>query len=86
MDSDRTLNAVVDWVFGEDLAGAPAVEERARLLFLDTLGCMIAGLAKPGPRNLAASLGDLDGGAVTLPGAEVALSVGAADRVAGMAA
>lgn len=91
MRSDKALNATVDWLFREDPTDMSDVAARARLLFLDTLGCMIAGLAKPGPRNLATSFaaldgGALDGGAVRMPGADVALSVGAAARVAGMAA
>lgn len=86
MDSTKALTDTVDWIASANPVDTPSVANRARLLFLDTLGCMIAGLVKSGPRNLAASFGALGGGGVRLPGADVPLAVDAAARVAGMAA
>lgn len=47
MDSTKSLTEIVTWLFTRDPMDDPAVQHRARLLFVDTLGCMIAGLAKP---------------------------------------
>ena len=47
MDTGKALIDVVTWLFASDPVATPEVERRARMLFLDTLGCMIAGLAKP---------------------------------------
>ena len=86
MESTKSLTETVAWLFNSDPMEAPTIQERARLLFVDTLGCMIAGLAKPAPKAMVASLSRLDAGAVLLPGAGAAMSVGAAANVAGLAA
>ena len=85
MSMDAQLSDTVAWLFGANPLREEAVEQRARLLFLDTLGCMIAGLAKPEPRTLAQNLTALEPGGVKLPNAP-ALSVGSAAYVAGLAA
>ena len=69
MSISDQLPETVSWLFDNDPLAAPNVETRARLLFLDTLGCMIAGLAKPEPNALARDLGVLEPGAVSLPNA-----------------
>lgn len=87
MDSGKSLTEIVTWLFTAEPVAVPAVQERARLLFLDTLGCMIAGLTKPEPRALVAALRQIDaGGSVQLPGAGAALSLAGAANVSGMAA
>ena len=83
---DRSLAEVVTWLSDGDPLAAPRVERRARLLFLDTLGCMIAGLAKPEPAAMTQGLAALEPGNVVLPGAERPLTAGAAAYMAGLAA
>jgi 2-methylcitrate dehydratase PrpD len=80
------LTDVVTWLFAEDPIDTPAVDRRARMLFLDTLGCMIAGLSKPEPKALAEVLARLEPGPVLLPGAEAPLSITSAAYIAGIAA
>jgi 2-methylcitrate dehydratase PrpD len=43
---EKHLPDVLAWLFEFDPLGDQAVETRARQLFLDTLGCMIAGMAQ----------------------------------------
>lgn len=83
---DRSLAEVVTWLFDGNPLASPRVEQRARLLFLDTLGCMIAGLAKPEPAALVASMAALEPGSVRLPGAAHPLTAGSAAYMAGLAA
>jgi 2-methylcitrate dehydratase PrpD len=83
---DKQLDGVLDWLFGADLLAGEAVERRARELFLDTLGCMVAGLAATEVAALAARLAALDGGTVRLPGAKENLTPSNAAFVAAMAA
>ncbi len=85
MTLDEQLAQTVAWLFEADPLIAPAVEARARQLFLDTLGCMIAGLDKPEPIALARSFADLEPGRIELPHAP-ALALGPAAYLAGMAA
>ena len=65
----NTLTDIVTWLFDEAPTDRPAVDRRARLVFLDTLGCMIAGLSKPEPKALAQALAHLEPGPALLPGA-----------------
>ena len=51
-----------------DLASLPEVQERARLLLLDTLACTAAGLTKPEPADLANKLGQISPGKFSWPG------------------
>ena len=81
-----TLNATMEWLHEADPLAAPGVESQARRLLLDTVGCMIAGLAKPEPANLARSLAALDEGRVRLPGSDANLTTLSAAYIAGIAA
>jgi len=80
------LTDVVTWLFAEPPIDTLAVDRRARLVFLDSLGCMIAGLSKPEPKALAEALAWLEPGPVLLPGTKAPLSITAAAYVAGIAA
>lgn len=79
MELDIWLRGVLVW-----LAEAPpdaAVEQKARLLLLDTLGCAIAGMAEPEVRALARHISDADPGALRLPGLEHGLTADGMARV-----
>ncbi len=78
--------AVLRWLSGTDPLADPEVAARARLLFLDTLGCMASGLGHPVPRALAARLGATDPGAVRLPGVADGLGTVTAAYVAALSA
>ncbi|MFP6749051.1 MAG: MmgE/PrpD family protein [Alphaproteobacteria bacterium] len=84
--NEVAVTHIIAWLAADDPMEDGAVAARARLLFLDTVGCLIAGLAKPEPAALAASLGALEPGSVLLPGAKTPLSAGSAAYVAGLAA
>ncbi|MDP6875406.1 MAG: MmgE/PrpD family protein [Alphaproteobacteria bacterium] len=86
MDPSRSLAEIVAWLFDAEPLAAPEIERRARLLFLDTLGCMIAGLAKPEPAALLDAMAALEPGNVRLPGAGRPLTAGSAAYIAGLAA
>jgi 2-methylcitrate dehydratase PrpD len=60
---------------------AGAVAQSARLLLLDSLGCMIAGLGHATPRRFAEALAITMPGAVRLPGCAAALSEAGAAAV-----
>jgi 2-methylcitrate dehydratase PrpD len=76
MSADAQLGAVLDWVW---TAPPPAeVEEKTRLLLLDTLGCVLASSRKPKLQKLAAQLAKADPGQVKVPGYEQGLSAGSA--------
>jgi 2-methylcitrate dehydratase PrpD len=62
------LAPVVAWLYDADPLAAPAVDEKARLLLLDTLGCFVAALVHDEPRALARELQAHAPGAVVLPG------------------
>ncbi|MBC8242296.1 MAG: MmgE/PrpD family protein, partial [Alphaproteobacteria bacterium] len=85
MTISEQLTGTVSWLFEAEPLASIEVEHRARLLFLDTLGCMIAGLAKPEPGALAGSLAALEPGTVKLPHAPP-LTPGSAAYMAGLAA
>ena len=86
MNSTQSLTDIVTWLFSAELKDEPAIEQRARMLFLDTLGCMIAGLAKPEPNALVASLSRLDPGPIMLPATSSSVSMSSAAYVTGLAA
>ena len=79
-----SLAAVARWLFGQ--RHPAAVEQKTRLLLLDTLGCMLAGLAAPPVAGLARSLGAADGGPIRMPVVDAALSPGSAASVLATAA
>ncbi len=71
-----TLNDVLTWL---STTRAPVtVRERARLLILDCLGCMIAGSRAPEVKRLATLQARLDPGTIVLPGSTEAVSMSAA--------
>ena len=69
-----------------DLRQLPAVEQRARLLVLDTLACTVAGLARPEPAGLAGQLANFAPGNFVWPGSTAGLSPAEAAYVGTMAA
>jgi len=74
MKTRSCLNDLADWLYAIDPLSTPAVEKRARLLFLDTLGCFIAAQAKPEPAALANLHSVRDPGPLTLPGCSLPFS------------
>lgn len=81
------VKSTVSWLASVRPSTVPSVERQARLLFIDTLGCMIAGLAKPEVRALVRGFAQTDQGPVHLPGAsEAGLSVANAAIVSAVAA
>jgi 2-methylcitrate dehydratase PrpD len=70
-----TLSQIAHWLHRETIADGPAVEQRARLLLLDTIGCFIAAQTKPEPAALARDLAALEPGPIHLPGTAAGLSV-----------
>lgn len=72
------LKELVHWLFESDPLAATGVEERTRLLLLDTIGCYIAGQDKPAVMQIAERYTALDQGAIRLPGLDVPLSASAA--------
>ena len=69
-----------------DIAGLPKVEQKARLLLLDTLACAVAGLGKAEPRALAKQLARIAPGPVRLPGTHEGLAPAEAAYVLALAA
>ncbi|MBV9811437.1 MAG: MmgE/PrpD family protein, partial [Acetobacteraceae bacterium] len=66
--------AELDDVIAAIAAGIPgAVARKARLLLLDSIGCIVAGLRDPQVQRLAHALAPLFPGAVRLPGSDVSL-------------
>lgn len=80
------ITPTVEWLFDFDVVQRPDVEHRARLLVLDTLACMVAGLASPEPRTAMQRLSQLEPGLVRWPGMKAGLSASAASFVGAMAA
>lgn len=60
------LGEILHWVHEAPLPDE--VDQKARLLVLDTLGCAVAAFAAPPVANLARRMAELDRGAVRLPG------------------
>jgi len=63
-----------------------AVQEHARYLFLDTLGCYLSGINHPEVSRFIDVMGEFEPGPVRLPGIKNGLSVSAAAYVFAMAA
>ena len=61
------LADTVDWLWRDDPLRDPVVEQRARLLLLDCLGCALAALAKPPLARLADALRAHERGTLALP-------------------
>ncbi|MDH3644937.1 MAG: MmgE/PrpD family protein [Gammaproteobacteria bacterium] len=62
------LPPLLEWLETLDLRAHPDVQERARLLLLDTVACATAGLTKPEPSALAERLSSLTPGGCGWPG------------------
>ena len=64
----------IHWLWNSKPLEEARIERKARELFLDTLGCAIAGFSKPEVADLASSLAELEGGDLSLPGLSAQLS------------
>ena len=80
------VGPLLEWLGGIRLAETPQVEEKARLLLVDTLACAISGLGKAEPAALAAQLARIAPGPVRLPGTEQGLAPSEAAFVLALAA
>jgi 2-methylcitrate dehydratase PrpD len=76
MSADAQLGALLDWLW--HIPPPADVQEKARLLVLDTVGCVLAASRKPALKRLAAQLAKSDPGAVLVVGFAERLSVPAA--------
>ena len=89
-DSEQALmirvGPLLKWLGGIRLADTPQVEEKARLLLVDTLACAVSGLAKTEPAALAAELARIAPGPVRLPGTDRGLAPSEAAFVLALAA
>src|SRR5450759_786289 len=71
-----SIHSALAWLFA---TSAPsAVEDKARLLVLDTIGCVLAAGDKDEPRAIAQRLADFDPGICVVPGFPARLSASAA--------
>ncbi|MCY3815251.1 MAG: MmgE/PrpD family protein [Gammaproteobacteria bacterium] len=80
------VGPLLEWLDGIQLAETPQVEEKARLLLVDTLACAVSGLGKTEPAVLAAELARIAPGPVRLPGTEQGLAPSEAAFVLALAA
>ena len=80
------LDETLGWLARFELQNNAAVEDRARLLLLDTLVCATAGFAESELRSLGTEFADTEPGPVQLPGLNRRLSVSKAAFIATMAA
>jgi 2-methylcitrate dehydratase PrpD len=85
VEHEPTLATTVRWLAGCDSL-PPDVEARARLLLLDTLGCLIAGLRHPEVRQLGRALQAAFPGEVAWPGSDIRLAPAGAAALGGAAA
>ena len=78
------INSALEWLFA---TRAPSeVEDKARLLVLDTIGCVLAASEKAEPQAIAQRLADFDPGNCAVPGFRARLSAsGAAAQFAASA-
>ena len=90
LDSGQALmmqvGPLLEWLGGIELAETPQVEEKARLLLVDTLACAVSGLGKTEPAALAAELARIAPGPVLLPGTKKGLAPSEAAFVLALAA
>ena len=77
---------VAEWLSGVKLGSRPDLENRARLLLLDTVACAVRGFGEPELRTLVRSASKDEPGPVRWPGMEDDLAPGAAAFAAAMAA
>lgn len=89
-DSELTpmirVGPLLEWLDGIRLADTPQVEQKARLLLVDTLACAVSGLGKTEPAAMAAELARSAPGPVLLPGTEQSLAPTEAAFVLALAA
>lgn len=78
------IDEILRWLFARETPGPVAA--KARLLMLDTAGCMVAGGAAPPVAALARGLAALEGAGVRLPGMDFPLSPLSAAAVGAIAA
>ena len=76
MSRDAQLAAVLQWLWRS--APPREVDRKARLLLLDTLGCVIAASRQPKLRRLARQLAKVEPGRIRVPGYAQGFSVSAA--------
>jgi len=81
----RRLGVLIQALWGSQPLSRRAVTDRARLLLLDSLGCLIAGLRAPEVGGLLGALEHGEPGPVRFPGRKVSLGVSAGALVAGAA-
>ena len=84
-DTKASLADAVAWLAASDTLPAE-VEAKARLLILDTLGCLIAGLQHEDVRRFGHGLGLAFPGALTWPSSEIPLGVAGAAALGATAA
>lgn len=80
------IAATLAWLAERDVARRPEVEWRTRLLLLDTVAFVVAGLGEPEPRALADRLGRLESGRAGWPGADITMPATSAAFVGALAA
>ena len=80
------LEEALRWLARFELRNNAAVEDKARLLLLDTLVCATAGFAESELQSLGTEFADTEPGPVQLPGLNHHLSVSKAAFIATMAA
>lgn len=80
------VGALLEWLDGVQLSETPQVEEKARLLLVDTLACAVSGLGKPEPAALAGGLARIAPGPIVLPGTKQGLAPSEAAFVFALAA
>lgn len=78
MNDSASLEDIAAWLHDADPLAAPGVEEKARFILLDTLGCFIAAQGHQEPAAMARGFTELEPGKVKLPGLEGGLSPTAA--------
>lgn len=80
------LDPALDWLAGLNGAYPRPVEEQARLLLLDTLGCLIAGMDHPAVREFSVGLARSFPGGHSWPGGEDALTPAGSAALGALAA
>jgi 2-methylcitrate dehydratase PrpD len=74
---DKALLDVLHWAWSHSVADAPAVQDRARELLLDTVGCALAGINDPVVAALFRQASAADPGAIGFPGTDARMSAAA---------
>lgn len=85
-DFDKSVARLLETIWPLDPLASEGVEQRARHLLLDTLGCAIAGLATAPARDFAIRLHESEPGPLSYPGLPHGLSPAAFQMAFGAAA